>query len=382
MAYGDKRPSEMSLNIDILSVIADIAVADCDVRLLYAMSATCRYMNSFIRNRFAFRYARSGDDIVEFGYVEELGMYDNYTSFAPSFAEENGSMRALEYVSTKTYVSMYASRYAAMNGHTHILRWLLGKNLIHQTAVDLAAGNGHIEAYEYLRDNKYDCSSEAVNIAAANGFTDIIKILGIDHPDAMCSASEQGHFDTVKYLNDHKFSTSNALDRAAERGHFEIVKYLTDVGAHASNAINLAAGRGHFEIVKYLETSVHGYVMDRGDGLIGYARTTGATAHTLDAACASGNLHMVEWLIDRGVMLSDTNMRIAARHGHVDIVKLLSTYHIIDDTAIRNAAKYGHINVLQQIARTGSSLRRAHSIIKRTASIYEQNAVLEWLSGV
>ena len=127
--------------------------------------------------------------------------------------------------------------------------------------------------------------------------------------DAMENAAFYGHVDIVKLSRKRGATAFNrAMVHAAYGGHVEIVKLCREYGAKAfDDAMDCAAYNGHVDIIE----------LCRGWGATGFSEAMRSAAY-------GGFVDLVEqcerW---GGVMNCYKVMVVAARRGHVDIVKIL-----------------------------------------------------------
>ncbi len=113
----------------------------------------------------------------------------------------------------------------------------------------------------------------------------------------------------------------NLLNIAAAQGHTDVVKALVVAGARATiedavkdSAIRSACAAGHVAMVRYLlDVFAASFTPDNYITL-------------LSDAVGKGRLSIVELLLQRGADISDANfvLRKACKHGHADLVDILS----------------------------------------------------------
>ena len=211
------------------------------------------------------------------------------------------------------------------------------------TPITLAAAAGHSTVVRLLAtagadiNKQSNAGSTPLIFATTNGYVEVVKVLldfGISQNIDLCNlafliASSNGHTDIIRLLLtsnvEVKSSTKDkALIHAAAAGSYIICKILITNGAaiNAKNekgwtALRNAIIGGYFDIVKLLVESGADLNLCENSGLF-----------YLNIACGLGWTEIVKYLIANGADVSmrrgiDTNLYLATRHGHIDVVKLL-----------------------------------------------------------
>ena len=130
-------------------------------------------------------------------------------------------------------------------------------------AMDKAAANGHLEVVAFLHSHRREgCTVFAMDTAAAEGHLDVVTFLHFNRTegctvDALNKTISNGHLDVVRFLIEHRTEgASPILDEAATKGHFDVVQYLHSLGTFGWTlaAVDGAARFGHLEIVQFLLT--------------------------------------------------------------------------------------------------------------------------------
>ncbi|KDO28559.1 hypothetical protein SPRG_06417 [Saprolegnia parasitica CBS 223.65] len=162
-------------------------------------------------------------------------------------------------------------------------------------AMDNAAANGHLEVVRFLHSHRREgCTVFAMDTAAANGHLDVVTLLHFHRTEgcttkALDSAITNGHLDIVCFLIKHRTegASPNILDEAATKGHLDVVRYLHSLGTFGCTlaAVDGAARFGHLKVVAFLLTN----------------RSEGCSRHGVVArALAFGHLHTAEYLLSLG----------------------------------------------------------------------------------
>ncbi len=202
-------------------------------------------------------------------------------------------------------------------------------------AVRFAAGNGHLDTVRYLIDkgNAHAC---------ALGNDAFFRALDADHLHVAEYLIERGVVnvrDVVEVNRKLVDDGYSALRWVSEKGSCAAVRMLVKHGANMrardDMILRLAAHCGHLDVVEYL--------LDQG---------ANAHAQEYDALCRSastGCLDVVRLLLDRAPasvnIRQDMPLRIAAKHGHLDVVKEL----------IERGANVSHINIVREGVGLGTS---------------------------
>ena len=165
---------------------------------------------------------------------------------------------------------------------------------------------------EFSTDLIHFDSSDQLRIIVRQTIDEIFEALDLDDTSLMDLAAENGDFDEVQRLHQLGYNcTTKAIDLAAAEGHLEIVKYLHEtVGAkYTHNAIDLAAAYGYLEVVKYLHRIGAKY-----------------TIFAMKEAARNGHLNVVKYLDSIGAEYTTNAMNWAAKYGHLDVVEYLRHY--------------------------------------------------------
>ncbi|EGG22276.1 hypothetical protein DFA_04394 [Cavenderia fasciculata] len=259
-----------------------------------------------------------------------------------------------------------AINFASEHGHLEVVKFLFEHRTerCNSYAIDEAAKNGYIEMVKYLHELGVRTTNYAMDSACHQGNLEIVKFLhfnckGGATKNAMDWASMNGHIDIVRFLSEHRTegSTNNAMDWAAENGNIEMVKYLHQHRSEGATtyAMDLAAKNGHIEIVQFL--SEH--------------RTEGCSQEALNYAARNGDIEMLSFLVDTvKIKCQLDTLKESLENGHLD------TFHFIYNHISNNkkndkilwttevmdlAAKNGHIEIVKFLSehRTEGATNRA-----------------------
>lgn len=190
---------------------------------------------------------------------------------------------------------------------------------------------------------------------------------------AIAKAADQGNLELVKYLvarrarqlSDQRINLKPALARAAYQGHQEIVQFLINSEytaqstltrgsgsirlRHLKWALSEAARGGHMDIIKYLMQFPDQNVIDTRP-----IRT--CLIRPLNQAARQGNLDLVRWFVDCGIINLDSALCRAARGGHIPVMDYLIQQGALDfNLALEQACLGGHLDAVKLILAQGTS---------------------------
>lgn len=239
--------------------------------------------------------------------------------------------------------------YSAKYGHSELIDFYINKGVdINRrsakgwTALTLAAEAGHTDAVAKLIANGADVNSPTnkkhspMMLASKNGFFDIVRILiheggKINYEDedkrsALWWAASMGQARIVELLLKARARADTAVSLFAKAGELQALETLIDAGMQLSTTndegrtgLHIAALYGHLDVVKlYLNRGLDIHTTD-DKGYIALHRASGF-----------GRTQVARYLLQQG---SDadwegqpnrwTPASIAARYGHLDILKML-----------------------------------------------------------
>jgi len=230
---------------------------------------------------------------------------------------------------------------AAYYGYVYVMKH--NDNLRYSVdAIDGAAQNGQLAAVMFVCENRYSqCTTQAMDCAASNGFTGIVKYL-----------HEKG-----------KKITSHGINFAAAHGHTDLVKWIHN-NAHkiTSDGARMAAENGHFEIVKWFYLQINGRI------------------GKLDSIAAHGQLTILKWLHQKGDRCTDNAMMLAAANGHLAVVQwYYEKYQMCASDVMHRAAINGHTDIVKWLYKYKLGRITKHMILVTKAGGHTELAT--WLEG-
>ena len=218
------------------------------------------------------------------------------------------------------------------------------------TALSLACLHGHASVVKLLVENKADpnlpMGQVPIVLASRNGHIKIVELLldnGADIrklPMFVFDESHENYYEDEYASGTRYCSSPNALMTACIFGHIDLVRLLLQRGANADETLEMnedynnhgmtpltfASRNGHWDIVRLLLE--HGAAVD---GTRDWSEVSTPLMH----ACATGNLQMIEALINLGADLNrtvdhlpfgkfyDSPLSSACLHGHAEVVRFI-----------------------------------------------------------
>ncbi|OQS07222.1 folylpolyglutamate synthase-like, partial [Thraustotheca clavata] len=241
-----------------------------------------------------------------------------------NLAAELGDLYSVQFLFFHGYDASQAIDKAAGSGHLNIIEFLHRMNVrgVGPGAIDCAAMNGHASIVAYLLTYGYTNSTTAWNLAANDGYLEVIKLLHeFDAPhctsNAMDFAATEGHLNVVQFL--HTFRTEgatvDAIDGAAGNGHLEIVNFLIEhrLEGWSHCAMDDAAFNGHAHIIIYFLQHYN-------------ACDIKVSQRAINSAASNGHNEILQLLLQAQLPEIDSNIDAvcgAAQNGHLEVVKIL-----------------------------------------------------------
>ena len=326
-------------------------------------------------------------NIVEYMIVEEdfdVEIKNNYENTPLHRAANQGHLNVVKYlVEEKKSDPMAVCRWrrtplhnACKHGRFEVVKYLISdprvdrsaKDSLHQqTPLQLAAEYGTVEVVQYMMENGHDEEEQGpytlLHLAAYGGKLPTVKYLiqereydpiikDKDEKTPLHSACVSGQLEVVEYLVDvYEVNVSSCdniykespLGTAAKCGQIKIVKYLIEEkkciiehkNSNQNTAMHHAAWGGALEVMKY-------FIEERNCSPFCIGRKGRTPLHT---ASYNGKSDVVDYLIDHGVEVTDqdhdgaTPLHLAARGGHLSLVKQLVRQYRCDHTCKDNSDK-------------------------------------------
>ncbi|XP_046345060.2 uncharacterized protein LOC124125735 [Haliotis rufescens] len=250
-----------------------------------------------------------------------------------------------------------------------------------------------------------DCPRESgdnrdmlIHVAAANGFTECVRILldivgtaidvlGGNGMTALMHACYRGHTVLAQMLLDRRADPElldeekdNCLHLTCRGGCLDVAKLLlrqsmdlNQDGKYERTPLMYASYNGHEDIVKLLLENGAPTSVDSGSD----------TNSCLHLACMKGETNIVKILLDHGMNIEDvgskfkrTPLMCACRHGKLETAKELKRRHAVLDafdqennSCLHLAAMKGHVPTAEWLLQTGATVNCVNSA-SRTPLMY------------
>ncbi|KDO28578.1 hypothetical protein SPRG_06434 [Saprolegnia parasitica CBS 223.65] len=196
---------------------------------------------------------------------------------------------------------------------------------IYTGVLDDVASRDFLPLVRSLHERGLECSTAAMDLAAANGHLDVVMFLHVQRTEgctveALDGAIRSGHLDVVRFLLEHRTegASPNILDEAAANGHVDVVQYLHTRGSFRCTvtAVDKAAAGGHLDVVRFLMATGRSRSCRRGDAV-----------HN---ALQGGHLATAEYLLSLGCPFPKSVISLAVKSlcepKIVDVCRLLEAH--------------------------------------------------------
>lgn len=259
-------------------------------------------------------------------------------------ASRNGRLRVLQWAdSLGRGWNADTCAEAARGGHLDVLRWARGKGCpwSEDTCAQAALG-GHLHVLRWARAGGCPWNASTCSSAARNGHLDVLRwarCRGCPWDENTCSeAALGGHLDVVRWARAQGCPWNEDTCRNAVcHGHLEVLRWSRDNGCpmNRSRVVETAVIWGRTAVV--LWASAEGYALSN------------ESIFDLHFAARTGNLGLLEWLVDRGNKKpNETTVAHAAEGGSVDACRWLVDRGCPWDSRVGTAAaKAGHVPVVE-----------------------------------
>jgi hypothetical protein len=277
-----------------------------------------------------------------------------------SCAAQEGRLDDLKELYAKGYgISSYAYDVAARSNRMDIVVWLRKAGVEGnwgQRETSEAAAEGDALKLQQLHASGYQVSHRCWAQAARGGHLSVfetLQSLGIVDAEPRCTgeaAARGGHLHLVKWLFMHHDLelTAEIFQLAAGGGSIEMLKCLRENGCPWSNcAYSSAMSSSRLDTLQWLQAE--------GCPLTEESDGAGGFAGLVSMAAAHADLTVLKELLAQGaVQLSAHDTEAAAKHGHLDALKLLHEFHCpMNEGACAAAAGGNHLEVLQWLRLQG-----------------------------
>lgn len=206
-------------------------------------------------------------------------------------------------------------------------------------------------------------------------------------PNICNSADEAGNLVMLKHLRSLGFIWDASLESSAWRGHLEIIQYGVENGYHVGMSMAHAADSGYLEICKYiysLEPDIDDYTClcaakSPHKHIVRWIIETAPQCEgwLCRDAYMDGNLKIAKLLRKLGYFHYDLYIRAMSDHGHLELLKGLHEFGILDELDASRAAGDSHLHFLKWFKETGEAINYDECIERAENMGYTE--CVEWL---
>lgn len=218
-----------------------------------------------------------------------------------------------------------------------------------------------------FRDQLKKFSTDVIVTAAEYGYLDVLKMLHESNKsdelkkdipfEALENAINQGYLEIAKWIHSkQKYSNlSCSVDNAVIKGYYNVIEWAQEeIGISYDNqSLFIAAECNHFDVVKLL------FFIDEDEDDFSDTESVQSTAYKskdiFDRAILSGNIEMLDWLIDNGAVPTGEAYCNVAKSGH---------YHLLDYLSGVDITFHNEIDNYATSAMLSASENRSFNIIK------------------
>lgn len=198
--------------------------------------------------------------------------------------------------------------------------------------LEYAAKIGNNKLVKYLLDDL------DVDVNANNG-------------QALINAIESGHANVVGYLcyarGQTHMNKNGALIIAIRLKNLPIIRTLIARGADVNIEYQGVSNRPLYDAFQMGNTEIIRILIEAGADVNANAYTT------IYRFILLGNLNFIEYLVSKGILLTEYNLRAAAENGKLDIVQYLTDKGIVHNGTLLSAASGNHLHVVKYLINIG-----------------------------
>ena len=208
-------------------------------------------------------------------------------------------------------------------------------------------------------------------------------------------ACKSGLLESVKLLLDNRYADINYLSLNSESvlksacisGNINLVNYIFDIASQKGIIINDAILFDTFRCIdmKFASsTDIAVIILDKICD-INYKDTQTYCGDFLYVACAAGDENLVHIILNRGCIHYEQALYVASERNHSSIVKLLLDYNISSEvnqskliptyTMLETAAKHGHLDIIKVLITDKNNNIRESTLHKMIYNAIQYNKV-------
>ncbi|KAI8831406.1 hypothetical protein BC829DRAFT_409678 [Chytridium lagenaria] len=175
------------------------------------------------------------------GYEKQIMYYaTSRATRIAKFSKDLGHVDILRYFCEQDMDAFLSSggmmHAAAGGGQLEAVKFFHEMGLSTSFEMETAASRGHLEVVKFFHENGVACTVDAMNLAAAGGYLDVVMFLDAHRIEgcttsAMDWAIRRGNIEVVKYFHTHRGEewTADRLKVARSRGNRDIMKYINSL---------------------------------------------------------------------------------------------------------------------------------------------------------
>ncbi|KAI8961909.1 ankyrin repeat-containing domain protein [Daldinia sp. FL1419] len=233
---------------------------------------------------------------------------------------------------------------AAVWGHLHLVQYLLDRGADPRANTYSSEDNGDLDwdpdgprsIHEPRRYNRNPTGS-ALRAAATGGHEDIVNLLL--KPEYRLSTSKEEYF--------------RAITAAGRGGYVNICQRLIALTGKPLNKLQRLREEMFWEATYHGQEEVMQMILDTGlDINVEPSQRPWLYGSALAIAAAMGNIHRVQFLLDRGALVRSSRecpdpVRCAVSHGHLEVVELLLENGGNVEDMLRSAVLGGQLHMVK-----------------------------------
>ncbi|GFH53330.1 hypothetical protein CTEN210_09806 [Chaetoceros tenuissimus] len=319
------------------------------------------------------RYSKEIVEIVEKGNVDILKfIYGRHSN-----------IYELEYAIIQT---------AAKNDQLEVLKWwnkheMITESFYQSTLLNEAAKSGSLETMKWAKEVagfNFQQESQLINFAAQSGNVELVKYLRSKeipwHEETFCNAASSGNIVMLQYLlekgcpHDDPEIYSRLIETVCSEKTLEMLQWLHEHNVSWNEkTCSVLAEKGNLKALKYVrsnscawnEQCVIGAIKSRNDDILNYC---------LENRCPMGNsdvcrfamddpdqdraLRKLKFLRSKGCPWDGQKCAYnAARHGNIKALKWMRAQGVVfEEETCRAAARQGHLETLKYLTSVGCPL--------------------------
>jgi ankyrin repeat protein len=296
-------------------------------------------------------------------YLHSIGKRCNISAI--NKACRHGKYDVVEfYISDPTYANMInhdAMTDALLGGHLKIVKLLELHNGRINNMINIASSSGNLDLIKYLYNTGEDFTLDAITDTEINTY---LASTGKQHISHILKYVIECNSDSISnYLSSIDITfNKHELNNASKNGCMQLTEYLYNIGIDCiKDVIDYAVNKEDGITIKYL-----------------YDKYKKCYTKSMYTAAENSNLEILQYLHNTvGVQYNTQVAIIAARKGHIDIIKLIDK-RFIDHDVVCKAVEYGHVNIVEYLFTIGIDCSNTMD----TAIMYYNMDMIDYLVSI